>query len=152
MTITKLTRNDLAPDTESYQALFAQADLAHAETSLSGELQPDSSMAGAAHGHSTISPFMLVKIPEEPEYLQWLANETRTLHQPAQTLCGVRYQVDGGKISLSPAQTAEDNFASVAPVEAADWIEAEQLLAACASLMVKSRYNPVWSIALTAGY
>jgi Lon-like ATP-dependent protease len=53
---------------------------------------------------------MLVKIPEEPEYLQWLANETRTLHQPAQTLCGVRYQVDGGKISLSPAQTAEDNL------------------------------------------
>ena len=70
---------------------------------------------------------MLVKIPEEPEYLQWLANETRTLHQPAQTLCGVRYQVDGGKISPPPAQTAEDNFASVAPVEAADWIEAEQL-------------------------
>lgn len=45
----------------------------------------------------------------------------------AQTLCGVRYQVDGGKISLSPAQTVEDDFASVAPVEAADWIEAEQL-------------------------
>lgn len=128
MTITKLTRNDLAPDTESYQALFAQADLAHAEASLSGELQPrlfyglEQLLVTPA-----ISPFMLVKIPEEPEYLQWLANETRALHQPAQTLCGVRYQVDGGKISLSPAQTVEDDFASVAPVEAADWIEAEQL-------------------------
>ena len=97
MTITKLSRNDLAPDTESYQALFAQADLAHAETSLSGELQPrlfyglEQLLVTPA-----ISPFMLVKIPEEPEYLQWLANETRTLHQPAQTRCGVRYQVDGG--------------------------------------------------------
>ena len=128
MTITKLTRNDLAPDTESYQALFAQADLAHAEESLSGELQPRLFYAlEQLLVTPAISPFMLVKIPEEPEYLQWLANETRTLHQPAATLCGVHYQVDGGKISLTPAQTAEDNFASVAPVEAADWIEAEQL-------------------------
>lgn len=128
MTITKLTRNDLAPDTESYQALFAQADLAHAEASLSGELQPRLFYAlEQLLVTPAISPFMLVKIPEEPEYLQWLANETRTLHQPPESLCGVRYQIDGGKISLSPAQTAEDNFASVAPVEAADWVEAEQL-------------------------
>ncbi len=128
MTITKLTRNDLAPDTESYQALFAQADLAQAEASLSGELQPRLFYAlEQLLVTPAISPFMLVKAPEEPEYLQWLANETRTLHQPSEPLYGVRYQIDGRNITSIPAQAAEDNFASIAPVEAADWVEAEQL-------------------------
>ncbi|VEC76653.1 ATP-dependent protease La Type II [Raoultella ornithinolytica] len=75
----------------------------------------------------TISPFMLVKAPEEPEYLQWLATETRTLHEPAAPLYGVRYQVNGGNVTLTPAKDADDNFASSAPVETADWVEAEQL-------------------------
>lgn len=128
MTITKLTRKDLAPDTESYQALFAQADLAHAEESLAGELQPR-----LFYGLEqllvtpTISPFMLVKAPEEAEYLQWLATETRTLFEPTDPLYGVRYQVNGGNVTLTPATHADDNFASTAPVETADWVEAEQL-------------------------
>jgi hypothetical protein len=37
--------------------------------------------------------FMLVKAPEEPEYLQWLAAETRTLHEPAAPLHGVQTAV-----------------------------------------------------------
>lgn len=128
MTITKLTRNDLAPDTESYQALFAQADLAQPEASLSGELQPRLFYAlEQLLVTPAISPFMLVKAPEEPEYLQWLAAETRSLYQPAAPLYGVRYQVNGGNVTLSPAKSADDNFASTAPVESADWIEAEQL-------------------------
>lgn len=128
MTITKLTRNDLAPDTESYQALFAQADLAQPEASLSGELQPRLFYAlEQLLVTPTISPFMLVKAPEEPEYLQWLAAETRSLYQPAAPLYGVRYQVNGGNVTLSSAKSADDNFASTAPVESADWIEAEQL-------------------------
>ena len=128
MTITKLTRKDLAPDTESYQALFAQADLAHAEDSLAGELQPR-----LFYGLEqllvtpTISPFMLVKAPEEAEYLQWLATETRTLFEPADSLYGVRYHINGGNVTLTPAKHADDNFASTAPVETADWVEAEQL-------------------------
>lgn len=65
--------------------------------------------------------------PEEPEYLQWLTAETRTLHEPTAPLYGVRYDVDGARVTLSPAQRAEDNFASTAPVVAADWVEAEQL-------------------------
>jgi Lon-like ATP-dependent protease len=128
LTITKLTRNDLAPDTESYQALFAQADLAQPEASLSGELQPRLFYAlEQLLVAPTISPFMLVKAPEEPEYLQWLAAETRSLYQPAAPLYGVRYQVSGGNVTLSSAKSADDNFASTAPVESADWIEAEQL-------------------------
>ncbi len=70
---------------------------------------------------------MLVKAPEEPEYLQWLAAETRTLHEPAAPLYGVRYEVTDAQVTLAPAQSAEDNFASTAPVVMADWVEAEQL-------------------------
>jgi Lon-like ATP-dependent protease len=81
--------------------------------------------------------FMLVKAPEEPNTCSgWRRNSYAA--RTAAPLYGVRYQVNGGT-SRSPGATAEDNFASVAPVEAADWVEAEQLLAACASLTVKSR-------------
>lgn len=128
MTITKLTRNDLAPDTESYQALFTQVNLAEAEESLAGDLQPRLFYAlEQLLITPAISSFMLVKAPEEPEYLQWVAEATRSLHQPTAPLCGVRYQVNGGNVTVSPAQNAEDNFASSGPVESADWVEAEQL-------------------------
>jgi Lon-like ATP-dependent protease len=52
--------------------------------------------------------------------------ETRTLHEPAAPLYGVRYEVNGAHVTLAPAQRL-NNFASTAPVEAADWVEAEQL-------------------------
>lgn len=84
MTITKLTRTDLAPDLEAYQALFAQAELSHPAPSLSGDLQPRLFYGLEQLLYTpAVSSFMLVKAPEEPEYLQWLAAETRTLHEPA---------------------------------------------------------------------
>ncbi|MFH2556025.1 AAA family ATPase [Klebsiella aerogenes] len=128
MTITKLTRNDLAPDTESYQALFTQVNLAETEASLAGDLQPRLLYAlEQLLITPAISSFMLVKAPEEPEYLHWVAEAARSLQQPTTALCGVRYLVNGGNVTMSPAQSAEDNFASNGPVESADWIEAEQL-------------------------
>ncbi|EIV3800719.1 TPA: Lon protease family protein [Klebsiella aerogenes] len=128
MTITKLTRNDLAPDTESYQALFTQVNLAETEASLAGDLQPRLFYAlEQLLITPAISSFMLVKAPEEPEYLHWVAEAARSLQQSTTALCGVRYQVNGGNVTMSPAQSAEDNFASNCPVESADWIEAEQL-------------------------
>lgn len=128
MTITKLTPKDLAPDTTPYQALFAQADLTQADPSLSGDLQPRL-LYGLQQFllAQTGSPFMLVKAPEEPEYLQWLTEETRRLYQPAAPFCGVHYQVNGRDITLTTAQSAGDNFASTMPVDCADWLEAEQL-------------------------
>ncbi|WP_049044944.1 AAA family ATPase [Klebsiella aerogenes] len=128
MTITKLTRNDLAPDTESYQALFTQVNLAETEASLAGDLQPRLFYAlEQLLITPAISSFMLVKAPEEPEYLHWVAEAARSLQQSTTALCGVRYQVNGGNVTMSPAQSAEDNFASNGSVESADWIEAEQL-------------------------
>lgn len=113
---------------EPYQALFAQADLSQPAPSLSGDLQPRLFYAlEQLLCTPAVSSFMLVKAPEEPEYLQWLTAETRTLHEPTAPLYGVRYDVDGARVTLSAAQRAEDNFASTAPVVAADWVEAEQL-------------------------
>ncbi|MEQ4939451.1 Lon protease family protein, partial [Proteus terrae] len=103
MTITKLTRTDLAPDMEPYQALFAQADLSQPAPSLSGDLQPRLFYAlEQLLCTPAVSSFMLVKAPEEPEYLQWLTAETRTLHEPTAPLYGVRYDVDGPRVTLSP--------------------------------------------------
>lgn len=151
MTITKLTRTDLAPDLEAYQALFAQAELSHPAPSLSGDLQPRLFYGLEQLLYTpAVSSFMLVKAPEEPEYLQWLAAETRTLHEPAAPLYGVRYEVTDAQVTLAPAQSAEDNFASTAPVVMADWVEAEQLLAAYASLTVQSPSSLGWSIKPTA--
>ena len=78
MTITKLTRTDLAPDLEAYQALFAQAELSHPAPSLSGDLQPRLFYGLEQLLYTpAVSSIMLVKAPEEPEYLQWLASLAR---------------------------------------------------------------------------
>ncbi len=73
-------------------ALFAQAELSHPAPPL-GRLQPrlfyrleQLLYAGSLLLHAG-------EAPEEPEYLQWLAAETRTLHEPAAPLYGVRYEV-----------------------------------------------------------
>lgn len=93
---------------------------------------------------------MLVKAPEEPEYLQWLAAETRTLHEPAAPLYGVRYEVTDAQVTLAPAQGAEDNFASTAPVVMADWVEAEQLFGCVRQFNGAITLEPGWSIRPTA--
>ena len=48
---------------------------------------------------------MLVKAPEEPEYLQWLATlKLVRCIEPAAPLHGVRYEVNGAQRDLAPAQ------------------------------------------------
>lgn len=74
-----------------------------------------------------ISDFLLVKAAEEPEYLELLAEATRGQRSHAPVLCGVHYAIQGNAVSISPAATPEDNFASQGPVIQADWVEAEQL-------------------------
>ena len=71
---------------------------------------------------------MLVKAPEEKEYLHLLTQTTRALRDSDEsTLTGVDYQVTGSKITMTPARSADDAFASQGPVIFADWVEAEQL-------------------------
>lgn len=128
MTITKLSRRDLAPDLEAYQTLFAQPDLATETDSLPGELQARLHYALDQFLYpQAISDFLLVKAPEEPEYLQLLTDATRERRDDVQPLCGVRYTVNGNQVTLTAATAPEDNFASQGPVIQADWVEAEQL-------------------------
>ena len=128
MTITKLSRRDLAPDLEASQALFSQPDLASETESLPGELQARLHYALEQFLYpQAISDFLLVKAPEEPEYLQLLADATRELLSPVEALHGVRYTVHGSQVSMASASQPDDNFASQGPVIHADWAEAEQL-------------------------
>ncbi len=129
MTINTLSRRFLAPATEAFQALFAQPDLASENESLFSELQARLHYALEQFLHPQgISPLLLVKAPEEKDYLQLLTQTTLSLRDNDESvLTGVDYQVNGSKITVTPARSTDDNFASTGPVIYADWIEAEQL-------------------------
>ncbi|MFU0882983.1 AAA family ATPase [Kluyvera cryocrescens] len=129
MTINTLSRRFLAPATEAFQALFAQPDLASENESLFSELQARLHYALEQFLHPQgVSPLLLVKAPEEKDYLQLLTQTTLSLRDNDESaLTGVDYQVNGSKITVTPARSTDDNFASTGPVVYADWIEAEQL-------------------------
>ncbi|MEZ2603109.1 AAA family ATPase [Kluyvera intermedia] len=129
MTINTLSRRFLAPATEAFQALFAQPELASENETLFSELQARLHYALEQFLHPQgISPFLLVKAPEEKEYLQLLTQTIDTLRDnDGSAVTGVSYQVNGSKVSMTPAQSLDDNFASNSPVIFADWVEAEQL-------------------------
>ncbi|VFS88979.1 Uncharacterised protein [Kluyvera cryocrescens] len=82
MTINTLSRRFLAPATEAFQALFAQPDLASENDSLFSELQARLHYALEQFLHPQgVSPFLLVKAPEEKEYLQLLKQTTLSLRE-----------------------------------------------------------------------
>lgn len=128
MTITTLSRRDLTPELESYQTLFAEAVPDSETESLPGELQSRLHYALEQFLYpQAISDYLLVKAPEEPEYLQLLEEATRDLRQDKPMLQGSRYVIEGSQITQVPATQPEDNFASQGEVIQADWAEAEQL-------------------------
>ena len=128
MTTTKLSRREIAPDTEAFQALFTQPDVATVSDSLAGELQPRLHYALEQLFYpQSIADLLLVKAPEEPDYLNLLSAYVDGLRNPAEALCGVCYTADGEHISMTPARQISDNFASSGPVIHAEWIEPEQL-------------------------
>lgn len=129
MTINTLSRRDLAPATDAYQALFNLPELTSVNESLFSELQARLHYALEQFLHPQgVSDFLLVKAPEDKAYLQLLSTATSALHDATAThLTGVNYTVAAGQVSAAPATSPEDNFASQSPVVFADWVEAEQL-------------------------
>lgn len=128
MTITKLAWRDLVPDTDSYQEIFAQPHLIDENDPLFSDTQPRLQFALEQLLHTRASSsFMLAKAPEESEYLNLIANAARTLQSDAGQLVGGHYEVSGHSIRLRHAVSADDNFATLTQVVAADWVEAEQL-------------------------
>jgi Predicted ATP-dependent protease len=129
LTTNKLAWRDLVPDTESYQELFAQPELAKTTDTLFSDVQARLHYGFEQLLHPlAVSPFMLVKAPEEIEYLQLFAEQAQQLRQPEDALYGVNYQIDGASVTCHPARSASDNFASTGNTLHADWVESEQLI------------------------
>lgn len=128
MTITKLAWRDLVPDTESYQELFAQPDLAKEHDFILSDTQPRLHYAlEQTLSPWTTSPFMLLKAPEEAEYLALMADAVRQLQSETDTVFGGQYRIVGSDVTFEPATQADDNFAATGEVITAEWAEAEQL-------------------------
>lgn len=128
MTITKLAWRDLVPDTESYQELFAQPDLAKEHDFILSDTQPRLHYAlEQTLSPWTTSPFMLLKAPEEAEYLALMADAVRQLQPETDTVFGGQYRIVGSDVTFELATQADDNFAATGEVITAEWAEAEQL-------------------------
>ena len=128
MTITKLAWRDLVPDTDSYQELFAQPDLAKEHEYLLSDTQPrlHYAMEQVLSPWAT-SPFMLLKAPDEAEYLNLLADAVRQLQPDTQTVFGGEYAINGRTVTFEDATLADGRFAVTGSVVSAGWAEAEQL-------------------------
>ncbi|MEI9480717.1 Lon protease family protein [Enterobacter cancerogenus] len=128
MTITKLAWRDLVPDTESYQELFAQPDLTKENEFILSDTQPRLHYAlEQVLSPWATSPFMLLKAPEEAEYLTLLGDAMRQLQSETNNVFGGRYRIAGQHITFTPADEADGLFASKGDVITANWAEAEQL-------------------------
>ena len=78
MTITKLAWRDLVPDTDSYQEVFAQPHVTDDTDTLLSDTQPRLQFAlEQLLQHWTTSSVMLVKAPEELEYINLIAEAAR---------------------------------------------------------------------------
>ncbi|EJH1046499.1 Lon protease family protein [Salmonella enterica] len=128
MTITKLAWRDLVPDSESYQEILAQPHATNEKDTLLSDTQPRLQFAlEQLIQPRASSSFMLTKAPEEQEYLTLLSDAVRALQTDAGQLTGGHYDVSGHTIHYRAAQDVQDNFATLAQVVSADWVEAEQL-------------------------
>jgi len=128
LTITKLAWRDLVPDTDNYQEVFAQPDLAKEQEYLLSDTQPRLQYAlEQVLSPWATSPFMLLKAPDEVEYLGLLTDAIRELQPETDTVSGGAYSVNGNVVSWTPANSADGRFAVTADVITAGWVEAEQL-------------------------
>lgn len=126
MTTNRLEWRALVPDTESFQDIFAQpydtdsAPFSAVQSRLFYGLEQLSQPVASAD-------LMLVKAAEESEYLNLIAAAASEVWQPADALTGGHYQIEGSRITLSPAAETEGDFTGKGEVVIADWVEAEQL-------------------------
>ena len=105
MTITKLAWRDLVPDTDSYQEVFAQPHVTDDTDTLLSDTQPRLQFAlEQLLQHWTTSSFMLVKAPEELEYLNLIAKAARPFHTDAGSLTGGHYDISGHTIRYRTAE------------------------------------------------
>lgn len=128
MTITKLAWRDLVPDTDSYQELFTQPDLAKEDEYSLSDTQPRLHYAlEQVLSPWATSPFMLLKAPDEAEYLSLLADAVRQLQPESDAVSGGTYRVSGNNVTFASATVPDGQFAVNGDITTASWVEAEQL-------------------------
>lgn len=128
LTITKLAWHDLVPDTDSYQDVFKQSDVAQVSESTLADTQPRLQYALEQLLHPLASSrFLLAKAPEESEYLSLIADAAGELLPEDPSLVGGQYQIEGRSVTFVPEPAAHSDFTTQSHVVIADWVEAEQL-------------------------
>lgn len=128
MTITKLAWQDLVPDTDSYQEVFTQSDVASESELTLGDTQPRLQYALEQLLHPLASSrFLLAKAPEEVEYLGLIADAAGQLLPEDQPVIGGEYHITGRSVTFTASTDPLADFGSKNPVVVADWVEAEQL-------------------------
>ena len=128
LTINKLSWRDLVADTDRYQELFTQPQTDIASSFDIQAIQPRLcfGLDQLIHPFAS-SAFMLVRAPEEKDYLETIAGYLRENSPAAEQLFGGRYVIENDVVTYLPAVSAEDNFTSTGDVVYADWVETEQL-------------------------
>lgn len=129
MTNNRLEWRALQPDTERFQHLLSQAVAADAECFATVQARLFNGLSLLLQTPAKV-PLMLVKSPESAEYLTLLQDILTSMAADdgdESALYGGHYTLSGNSVSWRPAESAEDNFASVGGVHQAEWIETEQL-------------------------
>ncbi|MRB12811.1 Lon protease family protein, partial [Bacillus thuringiensis] len=91
------------------QELFAQPDLAHEHEFILSDTQPRLHYAlEQVLSPWATSPFMLLKAPEEAEYLTLLGDAMRELKPEANAVFGGEYRITGHNVTFAPATQADD--------------------------------------------
>jgi Lon-like ATP-dependent protease len=126
LTTNRLEWRALVPDTESYQEIFAQPYDTDSAPFSAVQSRLYYGLEQLSHPVAS-SDLMLVKAAEESEYLNLIAAAAREVWQPAETLIGGHYLIEGNRVTLRPAEEQDDAFVGSGDVVVADWVEAEQL-------------------------
>jgi len=143
LTINKLSWRALVADTDRYLELFAQPQTDPDSPLDIQAIQPRLcfGLEQLIHPYSS-SAFMLVRAPEEKDYLDTVADYLRENSPAADQLFGGRYSIENHTVTLHPAVSAEDPFTSAGEIVSADWVETEQLFGCVRQLGEKVTLQP----------
>src|SRR5690606_22466023 len=128
LTITKLARQDLIPDTDSYQEVFTQSDVVPESEFTLGDIQPRLHYAlEQLLPPLASSRFLLAKAPEEVEYLGLIADAAVQLLTEGPPMRGGEYRVASPSVAFAAATGPFATFVAKRRVVLADWVGAKQL-------------------------
>ena len=111
MTNNRLDWQLLLPDTAPYEAIFATAAQLAPVDFAGTQPRLDNGLTLFCHPRSR-ARFMTLKAQENREYLTRIADVVSSLLPEQTEVIGNRYHIDGNKVTLLAAKSAEDAFAA----------------------------------------